>query len=79
MARPRGPAPCKWIVYRPDSRIWVGMCVNFVHANATRRKMPEPEKWLLGCEYEHQLKIKGRGGWVHLAEPGPWKIARCYG
>ncbi len=60
-----------WIVIKPSSKLWVGICESFVHAFITMRQLPEPELWFIARSLEHRLIIEGKGGWVHYAEPVP--------
>lgn len=67
--RPRDGYHGKWIVYNPESYLWIGECESFVHAFYVRNRRPDPQNWLIGRSTEHQLAIKGVGRWLKLQEP----------
>ena len=63
----------KYIVYRPDAFLWVGLCDSFMHAFSTWSHLPDPDSWFIGRAVEYQLIVKGRGKWVKFDNARPWR------
>lgn len=62
------------LIVMPESKLWIGPYVNFVHAFAGMKRQAEPDKWfIVNIDWTPPgwQKLDPWEGWMKLAEPHP--------
>ena len=64
----------QYIIVKPEAKLWVGPCDNFIHAFTAGRALPDPEKWLI-VKASAFRRIAGNESalWFHLQKPKPMR------
>ncbi len=65
----------KWIIYRPESKLWIGECDTFIHACHNLFRQIDHERWFVGHSDTCQTIINGRD-WVRLNDPIKMRTTR---
>lgn len=58
------------ILVRPESKLWTGPYLNFVHAFLDWRKRgSDKDNWFIARPHEYRVAMSGGNGWLHYGGP----------
>lgn len=63
---------------RPESKIWIGPCVDFIHAFRQWLNISDRENWYI-VEDRSSARHRYDQNWLKLSDPLPRRRAKRYG